>query len=132
MSNNLKIMKFKLLALVVSSLVLAPIVVVAEPIWVNLGYSQNNDQLWIDHQSVARYKSVVSFNMRLESPKKVISSKVAADCNTLTFQYQNLATNNIASPPPNGIGFPIQEAQPDSVLGTAIYYACATYQRSTF
>lgn len=123
-------MKLNLLLAVVSvSLVLIPNVAMANAVWVNLGYSQNNAQLWIDHQSIAKYKSAVSFNMRLEEVGKSTSAKVGAECNTLTFQYQGLVTNNVVALPPNGVEFPIQETSPDSVLGTAIYYACATYQR---
>lgn len=122
-------LKLLLSAVVSGSLALIPNVALTNPVWVNLGYSQNNAQLWIDHQSIAKYQSSVSFDMRLEEVGKSTSAKVAAECNTLTFQYQGLVTNNVVALLPNGIEFPIQETSPDSVLGTAIYYACATYQR---
>lgn len=127
-------MKFKSLisALITGSLTLIPQLAYSQPIWVNLGYTEDNAQLWIDQQSIGKYKSTVIFDMKLETTKKQTFAKVAAECNTLTFQYQSLVVNNVFSLPPNGAAYPIQETQPDSVLGTAIYYACGTYQRSTF
>lgn len=100
----------------------------ASPLWVNLGEGQNKSQVWIDDQSISKYKTVVKFDMRLSEARKLTSARVVAECNTLTFQYQNLAVNNIASPPPDGIEFPIQQTEPDSFLSLAIYYACQAYR----
>ncbi len=124
-------MNLKLLvsALVSGGLALIPQLALTEPTWVNLGYSQNNAQLFIDQQSIAKDKSFVSFDMKLEEIGKLIDAKIVAECNTLAFQYQNLVVNNTASLPLEGTEFPIQATSPSSVLGTAIYYACATYQR---
>lgn len=124
-------MNLKLLAsaLVSGSLGLIPNIALSQPVWVNLGYSQNKAQLLIDQQSIAKDKSFVSFNMKLEEAGKLIDAKIVAECNTLAFQYQTLVVNNTASLPLEGTEFPIQETSPGSVLGTAIYYACATYQR---
>lgn len=98
-----------------------------QPLWVNLGSSQNGE-LFIDQLSIAKHKTVVKFDMRLVESERLTSARVVAECNSLSFQYQNKAINNIASPPPNGIEFPIQQTEPDTILATAIYYACSTYQ----
>ncbi len=121
-------MKSKLLVIaVLTSLISANDIAFASPLWVDIGEAKDG-KIWIDQQSIARYKSVVKFDMKVTGAK-LTSARVVAEYNTLTFQYQNLAVNNVASLPPDSIEFPIRQTEPDSVLGTAIYYACATYVR---
>lgn len=121
-------MKLKLLAVAVcTSLMNMSDVAFASPVWVNLG-TTSNGSVFIDDQSIAKSSTLVKFDMRLVQAQEMTSARVVAECNTLTFQYQNLAINNIPSPPPDGIEFPIQEAGDDSVIASAIYYACAAYR----
>lgn len=122
-------MKLELLAVAVcASLVSMSEAAFANPIWVNLGTSKDGGKVFIDEQSIAKSSTLVKFDMRLIDSRETISSRVIAECNTLAFQYQKRAVNNIPSPPPDGIEFPVQQAGDNSVLGSAIYYACAAYR----
>lgn len=122
-------MKLKLLAVAIcTSLITSNNVAKADPIWVNLGTSKDGAEVLIDDKSIVKSSTLAKFDMRLVDSRKTISSRVIAECNTLAFQYQKLAVNNIPSVPPDGIEFPVQQAGDNSVLGTAIYYACAAYR----
>ncbi|KJH72296.1 hypothetical protein [Aliterella atlantica] len=122
-------MKLKLLAVAVfTSLINMSNTAYASPIWVDLGTSKDGGKVFIDDRSIVKSSTLVKFDMRLVDDREIISSRVIAECNTLAFQYQKKAINNIPSPPPDGIEFPVQEAGDNSVLGTAIYYACAAYR----
>ncbi len=121
-------MKLKLLAVAVcTSLINMSDVALSNPIWVNLG-TVSNGSVFINEQSIVKSSTLVKFDMRLVQAQEVTSARVIAECNTLAFHYQNLAINNIPSPPPDGIEFPIQQAGDNSVIASAIYYACAAYR----
>lgn len=122
-------MKVKLLvAAICTSLISINDIAFADPIWVDLGNAKDGGKVLIDDQSIVKSSTLVKFDMRLVDAKETISSRVIAECNTLAFQYQKQAINDIPSPPPDGIEFPVQQAGDNSVLGTAIYYACAAYR----
>ncbi len=121
-------MKLKLLAVAVcTSLINMSDVALSSPIWVNLGTTPSGS-VFINEQSIDKSSTLVKFDMRLVEAQELTSARIVAGCNTLAFQYQKLAINNIPSPPPNGIEFPIQQADDDSVIASAIYYACAAYR----
>lgn len=122
-------MKLKLLvAAVCTSLINMSDGALASPVWVDLGTSSSGGSVFIDEQSIAKSSTLVKFDMRIVEAKETISARVIAECNTLSFQNQNLAINNIPSPPPDGIEFPVQQAGDNSVVASAIYYACAAYR----
>lgn len=120
-------MKIKLLVAAICTSLINMNSVEASPLWVNVGYS-NDGTVWIDQQSIAKDKTFVAFDMKLLTEEKTINASVAAECNTLQFQYLSRATNNV----PEAVSSSIKQTTPDSVLATAIYYACATYVRQSF